>query len=118
MPHNPWTQKRIHDSFVSGTLFWGIRDNRGSLVAYAATLAVDHEAELLKLVVHPDYQCLGLASLLIRHLQRRYPGGLTLEVAADNQPALQLYQNRGFVTLHRRNGYYHSGQDALVMRNR
>jgi ribosomal-protein-alanine N-acetyltransferase len=43
-----------------------------------------------------------------------------LEVAADNAPALALYQRAGFETVGRRRGYYARiegpAQDAVLMR--
>ena len=42
----------------------------------------------------------------------------TLEVAADNDPALGLYQRFGFVDEGRRPGYYGNGIDAVIMWSR
>jgi ribosomal-protein-alanine N-acetyltransferase len=40
-----------------------------------------------------------------------------LEVRADNEVAIALYESEGFVTLDRRVGYYQpDGVDALVMK--
>ncbi len=80
------------------------------------------EAEILTLAVHPEWQRRGVAQALLTAVEQYVGGILFLEVAADNQPALALYQNCGFEESGRRRAYYrrtaqHSqagGADARV----
>lgn len=69
------------------------------------------EAEILTLAVHPKRQRSGVAQALVRAARAHVAGIIFLEVAADNQAALALYQNCGFEESGRRRAYYR--RDAL-----
>ncbi|HEV2088816.1 MAG TPA: GNAT family N-acetyltransferase, partial [Cryptosporangiaceae bacterium] len=54
---------------------------------------------------------------LLAEAGRRGARQVSLEVRADNEPALRLYARRGFEVVGVRRGYYQpSGADAVVMR--
>ena len=85
--------------------------------------AVAGEAEILTLAVDPALRRRGLAAALVEAaamLAGRGASDLFLEVAADNEAAIALYQRTGFVLAGRRPGYYARREgpavDALVMR--
>lgn len=85
--------------------------------------AVAGEAELLTIAVAPEARRRGLGRKLIARFlyqaQLRGTERAYLEVAADNAPAIALYESAGFVPVGRRRGYYLTpeGQrlDALVL---
>lgn len=91
--------------------------------AFLLGRAVAGEAELLTLAVAPEARRLGLGrKLLSRFLYQAQLRGAErafLEVAADNAPALALYESVGFSGAGRRRGYYQgpegSRTDALVL---
>ena len=56
-----------------------------------------------------------LLSDLARRALERQAHHLTLEVRADNQPALALYTRFGFAPVGVRPHYYPGGEDALIM---
>ena len=75
----------------------------------------------MNLLVDPIARGRGIGASL---LQQLLEGGLsfgeekgwTLEVRADNTPAIALYRRQGFTIAGRRAGYYaDTGEDALVM---
>ena len=117
----PWT---------AGT-FWselGQLDTRHYLVAlddglvrgYAGLCAYPDEAFVQTLGVAPQAQGAGLGAQLLQALldeaarRRRTP--VLLEVRADNDRALRLYERFGFRRTGIRRGYYQpSGIDAVVM---
>jgi [ribosomal protein S18]-alanine N-acetyltransferase len=74
-----------------------------------AQLAAD-EAEILSIGVAPDWQRKGLGRRLVdgaaRAVQRAEAKKLFLEVAADNDAALNLYTRAGFLGTGLRRGYY------------
>lgn len=72
----------------------GFEDGRGA------------EAEILTLAVHPQRQRRGVAQALVSAARAHVAGIIFLEVAADNQAALALYQNCGFEESGRRRAYY------------
>jgi ribosomal-protein-alanine N-acetyltransferase len=74
-----------------------------------AQLAAD-EAEILSLGVAKDWQRKGIGKRLVegvaRAAQRAEAKKLFLEVAADNDAAMELYRRAGFLGTGLRRGYY------------
>lgn len=117
----PWTART----------FWselGQVDTRHYLVAlegervsgYAGLCDYPDEAFVQTLGVAPDAQRQGLGARLLQALldeaARRRQRTVSLEVRADNDPAIALYERFGFRRMGIRRGYYQpSGTDALVM---
>jgi ribosomal protein S18 acetylase RimI-like enzyme len=79
-----------------------------------ASLQDPELTHLLKIVVRPIYQGLGLGAGLLECLY-----GLSrpvfLEVAVDNYNAISLYKKTGFKELVRVKSYYTDGRDAFRM---
>lgn len=77
------------------------------------------EAEILTIGVLPPWRRGGLGGRLLDAALAASRLGqaesMFLEAAAGNAAALALYQNRGFVQVGLRKGYY-NGMDALVLR--
>jgi len=92
------------------------------VVGYAGLAALAPEADVQTIAVSPDAQGLGLGAALLDQLleeaERRNCTTVMLEVRADNERALTLYQRRGFELLSSRRDYYGPGLDALIMRRR
>jgi ribosomal-protein-alanine N-acetyltransferase len=76
------------------------------------------EAELLTIATHPGHRRLGLgrAALEAFESEARARGATIahLEVAADNAPALALYESAGYARTGLRRGYYRSAGGARV----
>ena len=89
------------------------------LRAYGSISLVDDVADLDRLATVPSAQGSGLARSLLERLvdqaRDRGAGRMLLEVAADNAPAIGLYESFGFDTISTRRAYYPDGADALVM---
>jgi len=105
----------------AGRLCLGIDrpDGEGpGLVAVACGWLVVDELHITVLAVHPASRRRGLGRQLLEALlvgaQARGALHATLEVAADNGPALALYAACHFQTAGTRRGYYRNGQDALI----
>jgi ribosomal-protein-alanine N-acetyltransferase len=121
------------DSWSDG-MFWSElaeRDTRryvveedadGAVCAYAGLCAyAPHEAYIQTMAVSPQVQRRGIGEAMLVELlgeaDRRGCPHVDLEVRADNEAAIQLYQRHGFVQIAVRRGYYQpSGADALIMR--
>ncbi|NJL82116.1 MAG: ribosomal protein S18-alanine N-acetyltransferase [Chloroflexaceae bacterium] len=90
-----------------------------NMVGMGCFWAILEEAHLTLLAIHPDYQGRGFGQLLLLALlQDARQRGLeraTLEVSANNAIALALYQKFGFKIAGRRQRYYPSGEDALIL---
>lgn len=91
--------------------------------AFALGRVIVDEAELLTLATDPNHQRQGLGRKLLTAFhhcaQTRGARRAFLEVAADNAPAIALYQGAGYAQDGRRPGYYHMTHgahvDALIM---
>jgi len=121
------------DEAWSPTMFWSELAEHASrhylvvsagerIVAYAGLCAYPpHESYVQTIAVAPDTQGQGLGTRLLTALidesQRRGCTRLDLEVRADNDDAIRLYERHGFQRIGLRRGYYQpSGVDAVVMR--
>ncbi len=87
---------------------------------YAGLCDYPDEAFVQTLGVDPSAQGQGLGARLLQALLdeagRRRQAVVSLEVRADNAPAIRLYERFGFRRTGVRRGYYQpSGTDALVM---
>jgi ribosomal-protein-alanine N-acetyltransferase len=90
------------------------------MAGYIGFMIVDDEAHMTTLATAPDFQRAGVATTLIvsgiRTLRADGIRHLSLEVAANNDPAQSLYRRFGFAPVAVRKNYYPvTGQDALVM---
>ena len=90
--------------------------------AFALVRVIADEAELLTIATHPDHRRRGLARALMAawtgQAERLGARRAFLEVAADNAPAVALYEATGFTPCGRRRGYYRRAgaapADALI----
>jgi ribosomal-protein-alanine N-acetyltransferase len=90
------------------------------IIGIGTLWAIVDEAHITIVAVHPDYQGRGLGKLLLWGLlqvaDQRELARATLEVAASNQVALNLYEKFGFKIAGRRKKYYEkTGDDAIIM---
>ena len=97
-----------------------VAENASGVVGWAGLIAYADEAHVSTIGVARDRQGEGIGGRLLDALlaeaDRRSPVVL-LEVRADNERAITLYERRGFVAIGRRPRYYQpSGTDAVVMK--
>lgn len=87
----------IRDLQESGETFFGICES-GEPVAAASCLTQGDTVLLRRLMVRPDRFRRGLATLLLRHVEREYCGMAQIEAfaAAANLPAVRLYESAGY----------------------
>lgn len=115
----PWSAADFGDLLADPLAFLLEEGDAGFLLGRA----VAGEAELLTLAVAPEARRRGLARRLIARFlyqaQLRGADRAFLEVAADNAPALALYESAGFARAGVRRGYCQapdgSRTDALVL---
>ena len=71
---------------------------------------IDQDAEILNVIIHPDYRRLGKASKLIGTFEKeaKDAGSLRcfLEVAESNSSANKLYHDLGYLKVGQRKNYY------------
>jgi [ribosomal protein S18]-alanine N-acetyltransferase len=108
-----WTEESVFAMLdhPASTAFLAVYSGppRTSIGFVLAQLAAD-EAEILSIGVLPDWQRQGIGRRLVdgvaRAVQRAEAKSLYLEVAADNDAALNLYSRAGFLGTGLRRGYY------------
>jgi len=92
------------------------------VVGYAGINLLPPDADVQTVAVAPSLQGRGWARRLVERLiadaSSAYCSQVLLEVRADNEPALRLYERLGFEVIARRTAYYGPGEDALIMRLR
>lgn len=112
----------------SAESFWGelARSDRyyvaagiDEVLGYAGLWLVPPDADVQTIAVSAAAQGRGLGRVLLGHLvdEARARGcrRLQLEVRADNDAAVRLYESAGFTIVRRRPRYYPDFSDALVM---
>lgn len=89
------------------------------LTAYGAISLLGDTADLDRIAVVPSARRRGVARELLGGLIEHAGGHsivrMLLEVAADNDAAIGLYESYGFTTISTRKSYYSDGIDALIM---
>ncbi len=116
-----WSAAQYQDSLRCGHQFHGLFAAE-QLQGFAVTQSVLDEAELLNIVIDPQWQGQGLGGRLLRELSASLAAAgarrLFLEVRAGNAVARHLYQRQGFVESGLRKNYYpcaHGREDAILM---
>ena len=117
----PWTPAVFNSELAlrKGRLYRAAWDGN-DMAGYIGFLMVDDEAHMTTIATAPAYQRCGVATTMILDALRTLRGDgikhISLEVAANNEPAQSLYRRFGFAPVAVRRNYYPvTGQDALVM---
>lgn len=117
----PWSAQSFRDCLGAGYLC-DVLEHAGEVVGYRILSEVLDEAHLLNIAVAPSMQRRGLAWAMLGDLFERCRAHgmsiLYLEVRASNQPAIALYERRGFARSGVRRNYYRTRdgrEDALLM---
>jgi ribosomal-protein-alanine N-acetyltransferase len=90
-------------------------DGRGAILGWIS----GDVAEIDMLAVHPSARRSGLGRRLLdaweADVRTRGAAKVWLDVRPSNEAALRLYQRAGYRSTGRRPGYYHDGEDALLL---
>lgn len=122
-PQDAWGYQAIVELLAQDSIDLLVVYQDDKIIGYCLYQAVFEQAEILRIGTHPDYQRQGIASQLFARLNEQLKElkveSLLLEVRADNDPAIALYEKQGFSIIHQRKGYYQQPQqiaiDALIM---
>lgn len=119
----PWSQKNFYDSVTSSHICVGVLVQT-CWVAHAVFSRAAGEAELLILVVHPEWRGKGVAKGIVETMARKlatFSDTLFLEVRESNSIAIHLYESLGFNCVGTRPNYYpiqgrlhHRRENALI----
>jgi len=117
-----WGEDEIRGAFDAPgvRVVLGVRHHNEDLCGFAIWRAAADEAELLTLGVAHRQRRQGVAGALLQAVcaaaQEAGAQTLFLEVDADNDAAIALYERDNFQRAGRRKAYYRDGADALIMR--
>jgi [ribosomal protein S18]-alanine N-acetyltransferase len=118
-----WDQAAVASLLALPTTHGRALEQSGTIVGVVLAQCAAGEAEILTIAVAAAHGGQGfgdgLMSAIERDLTTAGARRLTLEVAADNAPALALYRRRGLAPVANRRGYYQragaAAVDAIVM---
>lgn len=133
----PWSEKSFEDSICrKDTIFLISEEMQETLSPENKIICIDHsnpvitgyigmyfsfeEANVTNVAVHPSYWKSGygkeLVSAAISKAKQKQIEKIFLEVRVSNEPAISLYQKKGFENLGiRKNFYDHPKEDAYIM---
>ncbi len=114
-----WSASVVEAELVHPDRVVLVHDDGGVVVAWVDLGVVADVADLHRVAVSPERRRGGLAAALLDagldEVATRGAERVLLEVAADNDAAVALYEAHGFAPIARRRGYYAGGRDAVVM---
>ncbi|MBO4389699.1 MAG: ribosomal protein S18-alanine N-acetyltransferase [Lachnospiraceae bacterium] len=119
----PWSLAQLSDSLhrQEYTFLVATEEADPSRVAgYLGARIVLDEMDIANVAVFPEYRKQGVASAMLDRLletaEERELYGVTLEVRVGNEPAIFLYEKKGFVREGVRPKFYsRPTEDALIM---
>ncbi|HUH53162.1 MAG TPA: ribosomal protein S18-alanine N-acetyltransferase [Microbacteriaceae bacterium] len=116
-----WSEETI-EAEITGDhrSYWVLLDNSDMVIGYAGVLLLAGDADIQTIAVSATHQGFGYGRDLLKQLlyeaRKKNTKNVFLEVRADNQAAIQLYENEGFKNIGVRKGYYQpDGVDAIIM---
>ena len=112
--NHKWEAKDFADLKKSGC------DIIASQNSFIVWRAVQDEAEIISVGVHPTARRTGTASALLQLVENDVKQigvkTLFLEVDESNIPAIELYKKSGFTNAGIRPHYYENGHNAVIMK--
>lgn len=118
----PWSEDMFRSELRNRvSSFYTLRDTLDDnlLVGYVVFWVVYGEAQILNIVVHPNYKKRGLGRKLldfaIGKMKSENAYNIFLEVRDSNKVARGLYERSGFTEIGVRRNYY-GDEDAIVMK--
>ncbi|HYA07451.1 MAG TPA: GNAT family N-acetyltransferase [Xanthobacteraceae bacterium] len=115
-----WGEDEFHRLMLDRTVIAHRAAAGRTVIGFILSRMAADEAEILSIAIAPSWRRRRLARPLLDLHLRRLAGfsirAVFLEVDEHNTPARRLYRRAGFVEVGRRQGYYDSGANALVLR--
>ena len=90
------TLKEVQEEYKKGTVLKLITDD-GEIIGSVRAYEKDGTAYIGKLMVHPDHRCKGYGSMLLKEIEKYFPGKryelFTSTRSVDN---IRLYEKNGY----------------------
>lgn len=121
-PRDTWSIEQFWQELAQPTRRYQVAAIDDSIVGYAGIFILVPESDVQTLAIADDHRGRGVGGQLldaaIASASSAGARSMTLEVRADNDAALTLYERRGFAIISRRSSYYPDGSDALILQLR
>jgi len=115
-----WDEDEVYRLLIDPAVITHRALIRRTLTGFIMSRLAADEAEILSVAISPTRRGRGLSRMLLdfhlRTLAGRAVRTVFLEVDEHNVPARRLYSRADFQEVGRRQGYYDSGANALVLR--
>lgn len=113
---SPWTQQQIAADLAKPEADYFFVYDGKDIVGFLSLQHLVGELELTNIAVKKAFQGHGLSKQLMTFLEG-LDQPIFLEVRASNRIAQNLYERYGFVTVGKRQDYYHEPlEDAILMK--
>lgn len=121
-PDTAWSAAQFWSELAQPNRWYVVHDDGAGVCGYAGLMTVPPTADVQTIAVAPRAQGMGVGRTLLQALlSEAEDAGCTevlLEVRADNERAIEVYDVAGFESIARRSSYYGPGSDAVIMRRR
>ncbi|MDX2066733.1 MAG: ribosomal protein S18-alanine N-acetyltransferase [Fimbriimonadaceae bacterium] len=116
----PWSEDAFRNELTHANSIFRVALVEGRVAGYVDVWMVVDEAHITNVAVREELRRNGIGRRLVRigleEAKARGAVAATLEVRASNAPAIQLYEQMGFVRAAVRRSYYPDNrEDAVVM---
>lgn len=115
----PWSDISFRAELTNPHSVFLVAVVEGRIVGFAGAWTVIDEAHITTLAVQPEMRRKGIGMMLMREILDRcaHVGCTcsTLEVRSNNEPAIALYKDLGYIACAVRRNYYPNDDDATVM---
>ena len=114
-----WSQKQLLDALTRDDTIYLVAEKAGRIVGLCGVRNISGDGEVTNVSVSGDCRGEGVGYKMVKQLLERGHGigitDYTLEVRAENSPAIHLYEKLGFRSEGVRPGFYDSPKDDAVI---
>ena len=114
-----WTTTTLKSELENEHSKYIVAKHQDKIVGFAGIWKAVDDVHITNIVVRKDFRNNGIGNLLLEKLisltKELNFKELTLEVNANNTPAIKLYEKHGFKNLGIRKKYYNNTDDAIIM---
>ena len=113
---DPWSLAAFESSFAAtGALFLAAESTNGEVCGFVTANAVLDEINIYNVAVKENHRRQGIATALLKELEKGEPYSINLEVRESNASAVALYKKCGFEQVGLRKDFYSKPTENAVL---